>query len=509
MITLSYNQESLEYDAYALLTSFYPGIETRQLLSEEGTGEADELHIHAEEDGSCRLFFRAGAVFDKDREYAFSPEREATEGAPGEEALRVLKWERKRFFYDCFADYSGRELPWGGLTGVRPTKLILGTARERELSEEELIRFMYEQYRVSEEKAKLGYRIAMLEDGLLDPFRSGGYSLYIGIPFCPSTCLYCSFLSYPIAAFRKKVSEYLDCVETELAALPEIMKGQAPDTVYIGGGTPTALSAEELERLLEMVRRLIPASGKNTQGLRFRLQTGSLREFTVEAGRPDSITPEKLRVMRKYVVDRISVNPQTFKEETLRLIGRHHTTEQLCEAFALARSEGFDNINMDLILGLPGEKLSDVEHTLSRVAELGPDSLTVHSLALKRAAKMREWVAEHGQISGLDYECAMKMASDTADALGMKPYYLYRQKNMAGALENTGFAREGKYGLYNIVIMEEVQSIYAIGAGTVSKKVFTDGSGRIERCDTHKDLSLYLSDIQAMIERKRRLFGEG
>ena len=211
--------------------------------------------------------------------------------------------------------------------------------------------------------------------------------------------------------------------------------------------------------------------------------------------------------MKEHKVSRISVNPQTFKDETLELIGRRHSVAQLYDAFEQARAEGFDNINMDLILGLPGEDLNDVEHTLKCVRELAPDSLTVHSLAIKRASRMKEWIAQHGAISGMDYERAMKIASDTAAALDMRPYYLYRQKNMAGALENTGFAREGKYGLYNIIIMEEVQSIYAIGAGTVSKKVFTDGSGRIERCDTHKDLSLYLSDIQAMIERKRRLFG--
>ena len=485
-MVLSYNIESYEYDVYALLTSFYPGESSKQCIAAQPTGNRDELHVHRNDDGSVSMFFFAGDVFDHDREYLFRP-------VSADE--KEIKWELKRFFYDSLSDMSGRTLPWGGLTGVRPTKLIMGTAKEQGLDDEGVKRYMYDNYRVSEQKAALGIRIARLEDELLTPFRNRGYSLYIGIPFCPTTCLYCSFLSYAIGAYQKYVSEYLKCIRMELQAMRTIMNGEGPDTIYIGGGTPTALSADELDVLLDMIEELVPME--------------NVREFTVEAGRPDSLSADKFAVMKAHSVSRISVNPQTFKDETLQLIGRRHNVAQLYEAFAQARAEGFDNINMDLILGLPGEDLNDVEHTLKCVRDLAPDSLTVHSLAIKRASRMKEWITQHGAISGMDYERAMKIASDTADALGMKPYYLYRQKNMAGALENTGFAREGKYGLYNIIIMEEVQSIYAIGAGTVSKKVYTDGSGRIERCDTHKDLSLYLSDIQAMIERKRRLFGEG
>ncbi len=482
---LSYNLESFEYDVYALLTSFYPGDGSQQRIARQAEGSRDELHVHQNDDGSVSMLFFAGDVFACDKEYVFRP-------ASGD--AKEIKWELKHFFYDSLSDMSGRSLPWGGLTGVRPTKLIMGTAKELGLTDEGVIQYMYDNYRVSPEKAALGIKIARLEDSLLEPHRGRGYSLYIGIPFCPSTCLYCSFLSYAIAAYQKYVDEYLECIRRELQAMTEIMKGEGPDTIYIGGGTPTALSADELDKLLDMIEQYVPME--------------NVKEFTVEAGRPDSLNADKFAVMKKHKVSRISVNPQTFKEDTLKLIGRRHTVEQLYEAFAQARAEGFDNINMDLILGLPGEDLNDVAHTLDKVRELKPDSLTVHSLAIKRASKMKEWVAQHGAISGMDYERAMKMAQETAEALNMKPYYLYRQKNMAGALENTGFAREGRYALYNIIIMEEVQSIYAIGAGTVSKKVFTDGSGRIERCDTHKDLSLYLSDIEAMIERKRKLFGE-
>ncbi|MCR4584562.1 MAG: coproporphyrinogen dehydrogenase HemZ [Lachnospiraceae bacterium] len=483
MITIEYNDEAFEYDAYALTRSFFPGEETAQRIM-GADAEADSVRIFSDmEKRFVRLVIKAGAVFDHDMGWELSAAA-STE--------REFKWKWKLFFYDCLSEYTGRILPWGALTGVRPIKLIGGIMAEQ--GREGLEEYLYDEYRVSRKKAELGIRISANENALLKPYEYKGHSLYIGIPFCPSRCLYCSFLSYDYTKMRKHVAEYLDCVEQELKAYAEIMNGERPSTVYIGGGTPTALDAAELDRLLSMACEYADAADTD--------------EFTVEAGRPDSLDEEKFAVMKKHGVSRISVNPQTFKGETLKLIGRRHSVADVERAFEAARTAGFDNINMDLILGLPGEDVEDVKHTLDRVAALVPDSLTVHSLALKRSSKMTQWIAEHGAITGMDHEAAMGYALQTAEGLGMEPYYLYRQKNIAGALENTGFAVPGKYGIYNVLIMEEVQSIYAIGAGTVSKKVYTDGSGKIERCDTHKDLSLYLSDIQAMIERKRRLFGE-
>lgn len=231
-----------------------------------------------------------------------------------------------------------------------------------------------------------------------------------------------------------------------------------------------------------------------------------VREFTVEAGRADSITAEKLRVMKRYGVTRISVNPQTMKQETLDLIGRRHTVAQTVEAFRLAREEGFDNINMDLILGLPGETKEDVEETIHRVQELGPDSLTVHSLAIKRASRLSQWILEHGISTLHNTDETMAIAAQGAKQMGMEPYYLYRQKNMSGNFENVGYAKPEKAGIYNILIMEEVQSIMALGAGTISKRVY--GDGRIERCDNVKDVGQYIERIDEMIQRKQRLFSE-
>ncbi len=484
MITIEYNDEAFEYDAYALCRSFYPGEETEQRFMGEDAG-CDSIRIFSDMGKrTVKLVIKAGEVLDHDFERELScPDADE----------REFKWKWKLFFYDCISEYTGRTLPWGALTGVRPIKLIGGIMNEQ--GREGLEDFLYDEYRVSRKKAELGIRISKNESTLLKPYEYKGHSLYIGIPFCPSRCLYCSFLSYDYGKMKKHVAEYLECVEKELKAYVEIM-GEKPSTVYIGGGTPTALNAAELDELLSMAEEYADAA--NTD------------EFTVEAGRPDSLDDEKFRVMKAHGVSRISVNPQTFKEDTLELIGRKHSVADVEKAFVAAREAGFDNINMDLILGLPGENAEDVRRTLDRAAELKPDSLTVHSLALKRSSKMTQWIAEHGAITGMDHEAAMEYALKTAESLKMEPYYLYRQKNIAGALENTGFAAEGKYGIYNVLIMEEVQSIYAIGAGTVSKRVNQgDGSPvEITRCDTHKDLSLYLSDIQAMIERKRRLFGE-
>ena len=316
-----------------------------------------------------------------------------------------------------------------------------------------------------------------------------GYSLYVGIPFCPTTCLYCSFPSFNLAVWKDRVDDYLNALEKEMKAASELMRGRVLDTVYIGGGTPTTLDPGQLERLFSMLEKYFPME--------------DIQEFTIEAGRPDSITMDKLRVIRAHRVTRISVNPQTMKEETLRLIGRRHTVQQVRDAFALCREAGFGNINMDIILGLPEETEEDVRKTLQEIEKLCPDSLTVHSLALKRGSRMQKYIEEKGFSSINNTDGCMEIAAQSAARMGMDPYYLYRQKNISGNLENVGYARPGKAGIYNILIMEEKQSILALGAGSISKAVFP--GGRIERSDNCKDVETYLENVDEMIERKVRL----
>ncbi len=460
--------EEFEYDVRGLLGSFYPGEEQFKLGSLADEAAAD-----------CRLIFAVPDLPD----IADKAER---------------KNAVKREFYRMLSADTGKELPWGTLTGIRPTKLVTQKLEEGwpigdEGEKQGIHSWMRKNYLVSEEKLKLSEVIAEEEQRVLAGIHyREGWSLYIGIPFCPTRCLYCSFTAYPIALWKNRVQDYLTALFKEMDATAELFRGKILDTIYIGGGTPTSLSAEELEQLLRKITETFDLS--------------QLKEFTVEAGRPDSITRDKLRVLRRYPVTRISVNPQTMNDETLHRIGRLHTVEDIEKAFAMARGEGIDNINMDIILGLPGETSADVAETIRRIGLLKPDSLTVHALAVKRASRLK-MEAAGTVIPGPDQEEAetmMRIAREGAEAMGLKPYYLYRQKNMAGNLENVGFAAPGKAGIYNILIMEEKQSIAALGAGTVSKAVWPDGL--IERADDVKEVKDYIDRIDEMIERKRKLW---
>ena len=286
------------------------------------------------------------------------------------------------------------------------------------------------------------------------------------------------------------MDDYIACIKKELSLVYELYGGRTPDTIYIGGGTPTTLTSEQFVDLICYLRELFDLD--------------RVLEFTVEAGRPDSITEEKLRTLKELGVTRISINPQTMNEETLKLIGRRHSTDDVKKAFDIARSCGFDNINTDIILGLPGENIEHVKHTMEEIKVLDPASLTVHSMAIKRAAGMAEYLRKHEEIKSINTPEMLDEADRGARNMGMSPYYLYRQKNMAGNFENVGYARGGYYGIYNILIMEEVQSILAVGAGTVSKRVYKDGL--ITRCDNVKDVDLYMGRIDEMLDRKRKLF---
>ncbi|MCR5777435.1 MAG: coproporphyrinogen dehydrogenase HemZ [Lachnospiraceae bacterium] len=467
MITAQLSRPNLQYDMNALLKSFYPpeDIEMADAPCENGIFVARIL-----KDGEEIINLEMPDTMDEDKS-----------GFKNELRRRVYR-ELKRI--------TGKELPWGILNGIRPTKLV----REKLMSgasHEEASFYMKDVYLASDEKSELAVDIAEREIKILSKLHTdNGYSLYIGIPFCPTTCLYCSFTSYPIGMWKKRVQEYLEALFKEIDFTAELMKDKVLDTIYIGGGTPTTLEPEEFRQLFERIYA--------------KFDTSNLIEFTVESGRADSITEEKLKVMKEYGVTRISVNPQTMNDKTLKLIGRQHNVEQVKGAFAMARRVGFDNINMDLILGLPGEMDEEVSFTMSEIEKLAPDNLTVHSLAIKRASKLNRVIDEMGYKVLHNTDSTMAIASKCASDMGMKPYYLYRQKNMTGNFENTGYAKPGKEGIYNILINEEVQTIVALGAGTVTKRVFPDKS--IMRCDTAKDVGLYIEQIDEMIERKRELF---
>ncbi len=483
--------EHFAYDIHSLLKAFYPE-KNIKCITADRENEAAEADIFA----SFHFSVTGVTVLLEGSEYCLDFEKETS----------VLSKEYKErfglFLYKLLNEHTGRSLPWGNLTGIRPTKLAYRML-DAGSSPEEIADFYMREHFVSLKKAELGIDIAMREREILEGIAhepvegdvhgyTRGYSLYIGIPFCPTTCLYCSFTSFPIARYRNLADSYIDCVIKEMQFISTHYSHKILDSVYIGGGTPTTLEAGQLDRLISSLEKLFDLS--------------TVKEFTVEAGRADSITEEKLKVLYRHGVSRISVNPQTMKQETLDIIGRRASVEQVLSAYELARGMGFDNINMDLILGLPGESAEDVRRTVDSIVKLEPDSLTVHSLAVKRASGLNRWIQENGIEMLNNTEETMEIAADGAGQLGMKPYYLYRQKNMSGNFENVGYATPGKYGLYNILIMEEKQTIIACGAGSITKRVFPDG--KIERCENVKDVALYIEKIDEMIERKRRLLGE-
>ena len=494
MITVLLNKAEFEYDIHSLVKAFYPK-EDVYVSTKDKEKKEEPVHYHMD------VQFAPEEIIFSWKKVELSEENENQTGITKRVAVddtnrKETKNSLKRTLYQLLSEYTGVELPWGNLTGIRPTKIPMALLEEGK-SEDEIARYMKETYFTSDEKIKLSIEIAERELELLHKLDyEEGYSLYIGIPFCPTTCLYCSFTSYSMSAWKNRMDDYLRALEKELDYTAVKFAHKKLNSIYIGGGTPTTLNPKQLDRLIRKIKCSFDLS--------------DLVEFTVEAGRPDSITKEKLMVLRNHDISRISINPQTMKQETLDLIGRHHTVQQTIDSFYLARELGFDNINMDLIVGLPGESLSDVADTMEVIRKLSPDNLTVHSLAIKRAARLniqRERYQDFEIVNTADH---IALTSKVAEEMGLSPYYLYRQKNMAGNFENVGYAAPGKAGVYNVLIMEEKQSIVACGAGASTKRVWVqpnpDGTHRIERAENVKDVAQYIARIDEMIERKSRLF---
>ena len=418
--------------------------------------------------------------------------------------ISEYRYAAGRLVYDLLHRLTGRYLPWGVMVGIRPTKHVY-EALETGKSEAWIRNRFENELLVSHDRTGLSLDIAKKELSILNRFDyRNGFSIYIGIPFCPTTCLYCSFTSYPASRFGHLMDAYLDALEKELVYASElcgknigasgktgIIYGKKLNTIYVGGGTPTALDEKNLERLMRMIHKYLPVD--------------DTLEFSVEAGRPDSLNEEKLRILKEYGVTRISINPQTLNQKTLDIIGRKHSVEQVYRAFDMARKAGHENINMDLILGLTGENVGDVSLTLEGVRKIMPESLTVHTLAIKRAARLKLENDKYKAMAAEDVAGQSDLAIRFARECGYEPYYLYRQKNMAENLENIGWSLPGYEGLYNILIMEEKQTILALGAGATTKLVFPENENgvRIERIENVKSLTDYISRTDEMVGRKR------
>jgi oxygen-independent coproporphyrinogen-3 oxidase len=410
----------------------------------------------------------------------------------------------KRNLYNFLADLGLKAPEWGILTGVRPVKLLgelsvaadsQGTRRDKEarLNRQNItaaLKCLKDEYYLADSKLALLSEILELQKAAMPPPPESSIGLYVGIPFCPTRCEYCSFPSNQVQYDR--IYDYLEALKKEIRFVASGMKrnGLFPETLYIGGGTPTTLNEKDLDDLLGMLTELFSAE--------------QLAEFTVEAGRPDTIDAEKLKILKNRGVTRISINPQSLEDQTLALIGRDHDSESVRRAFMAAREVGISAINSDIIAGLPGERPEDFERTLRGVLEFSPENVTVHTLALKRAARLKEADTEYHYRQAETAAEMLKMAHGYLKESGYKAYYLYRQKQMAGNLENTGYAKEGYCCLYNMRIMEENQTIIALGAGASTKRYYPE-TNRLERVFNVSNYEIYVERIDEMLERKRSL----
>lgn len=467
------------YYAQTLCMSFFPGVKFPE--GEMPGEDVPEAHfIIREDDGGA---FASAALqlngVSQSRESYCAIE-------PAIDRARARQIAAGCAFFEAASALTGVRPPWGVLTGVRPAKIA-----------SELFRYGYtpkaaaewitSRYLTEPIKALLASSVASAERELITPDLVNKCSVYIAIPFCPSRCSYCSFVSYTSKKLLDLIPEYLGALAQNIQTVFGTIRklGREVSTVYIGGGTPSVLSAEQLRFLLSTVAN--------------EMDTSSLLEFTLEAGRPDTITAEKLAVAKEYGVSRVSVNPQTLNDEVLASVGRRHTAEQFFSAFEAARKAAIKHINVDLIAGLPGESTESFSSTVDRIIDLHPDNITVHTFAVKKSAEIRQENASVYDREGTVAAASVAYSQKSLTAAGYLPYYMYRQKNTVGNLENVGYALPGAEGLYNIYMMEEVHSIFAAGASAVTKLVSpTDSAGncRIDRIFESKYPYEYLKDYK-------------
>ncbi len=474
------------YYAQTLCMSFFPGVKFPE--GEQPADDVPRAHFVVREEGHAAF---AQTVLELHGKKEIRDSRCAIE--PGIDSARARQIAAGCAFFEAASALTGVRPPWGVLTGVRPAKIA-----------SELFRYGYdpdgaaawitEHYLADPVKAKLAVSVAAAEQRLITPALAQQCSVYIAIPFCPTRCAYCSFVSYTSKKLLDLIPEYLQALAKNIHTVFETIRslGRTVSTVYIGGGTPTVLTPDQLRFLLETV------AGETDVHV--------LSEFTLEAGRPDTITQEKLQIAKEYGVTRISVNPQTLNDDILASVGRRHTAEQFFHAYETARGIGIKHINVDLIAGLPGESAASFSSTVDRILALRPDNITVHTFTVKKSAEIRQENASVYDREGTTAAAAVAYSQNTLLRDGYLPYYMYRQKNTVGNLENVGYALPGAEGLYNVYMMEEVHSIFAAGASAVTKFVSpmdAAGNCRIERIFEAKYPYEYLKDYadEAGIQR--------
>lgn len=475
-MTICFKGNNFKYEAEAIMKLFLP-IEKFGFVFDGEISEGDRCIISSDEGLSVEVYYdgkqikKTGALPDG-----------CTDGG---------EFELCRMLYRCMNELTDITPEWGCITGIRPVKKVNALLDEG-MDKDKIFAYLRDKYFVSDKKLELAYQTAITQHKVISSIGKRSFSLFVSVPFCPSRCLYCSFVSHSIssAGAKKLLPDYVEklCDEIALTARTAYELGLTPDTIYIGGGTPTVLSAEQLEAVMSAVKKSFDIS--------------KIREYTVEAGRPETISAEKLKIIKKFGADRISVNPQTMNDSVLEAVGRKHTVQDFIDAYKLARSLGFENINTDTIAGLPTDTPESFRNTIDRLCELNPESITVHALTVKRSADLFA-EADRGRNSGVSE--MVDYAQRTLMQNSYLPYYLYRQKNTIDNLENVGYAKAGFEGLYNICIMEETQTILAAGAGG-STKLFDSETGKIERIVNYKYPYEYISRYDGLIEKKKKIY---
>ena len=463
---------TFKYEVEATVKLFFNA--QRFTFSDDINDAADE-YIIAELDG-LRIHT---AVKLRGRDIA-----EAVDILPSDDE-KTAEHELCRLIYHTLASLLGKSSPWGLMTGIRPVKKVIELMREGK-NRSETYDILTKKYEISPKKLDLAYMTAENQLPILDVIDSSAVSLYVSIPFCPTRCSYCSFVSHSMDSAIKLIPEYVDALCRELEIIGKIVRETDTkiDTIYFGGGTPTSLSAPDLRRIMESVAE--------------NFDLDKIREYSVEAGRPDTITEEKLRVIHSLGAGRISVNPQTLNDDVLKVIGRRHSGADALKAFELARKVGFTNINTDLIAGLPTESAESFGNTLDKMTELDPESITVHTLTLKRSADLFEKGTESSPVSEMvDYSI------DRLTACGYLPYYMYRQKNTLDNLENVGYAKRGFESYYNIFIMDETQTILGAGCAASTKLVYPEG--KINRIHNYKFPYEYIRRFEQLMDKKKEV----
>jgi len=402
------------------------------------------------------------------------------------EVYQHREHELCKLLFHGLKSITGINPPWGILTGIRPVKKIIEMLKVP-FDKDTIKKFLSEQYEVSDKKIRLAFDTAENQIPILDKINPNAVSLYISVPFCPTRCSYCSFVSHSIESAFKLIPEYIECLCREIRIISDIVRKNniRIDTIYFGGGTPTSISAKQIESIMKTVAECFDLN--------------NIREYNYEAGRADTITEEKLKVIKEYGADRISINPQTFNDDILKKIGRRHTAEDTVKAYETARKTGFSNINMDLIAGLPDETAESFRKSLDKAILLDPESITVHTLTLKRSGNLysngTEYLRNKNNIDEMVDYSVEKLISK-----GYNPYYLYRQKNTVDNLENTGYAKKGYESFYNIYIMDETQTILGAGSSASTKLVYDNG--RIKRIRNYKFPYEYISRFEELMNKK-------